>query len=319
MGIWDNVKTRLGMGNGHAGYQDYEDYTDEHAERGAAGDFETYGAYDDGDGETNGYRESSDGSDAYGQDDYGEHPVPMRSYGVDRADYYNDNHPPIVTQTDVRSQPLPVTTSAGQVRSRVSPARTSRRSAHDLARPVRVDDALAFKDGLARTPNSLAQLQSERLRMENTDRIVIPQSKEAPAAPLDPLGDQVGVRAKVRAGEQTGAGLAAEKQPSLSVVAEPTARYFGQAPIRSRVHRRIEHIRPMSYGDAEQVALELKKGVVVVLDLRTTRPELAKRILDFSFGVASALEGQVDRHLDRVYAFSRNGPLTDEERAAIRV
>jgi cell division inhibitor SepF len=97
------------------------------------------------------------------------------------------------------------------------------------------------------------------------------------------------------------------------------ARGFGPNQVRARVHRRIEHIRPMTYADAEQVAQELKRGAVVVLDLRATRPELAKRILDFSFGVASALEGQVDRHIDRVYVFSRNGALADEERAAIHL
>jgi cell division inhibitor SepF len=75
----------------------------------------------------------------------------------------------------------------------------------------------------------------------------------------------------------------------------------------------------MAYADAEQVAQELRRGVVVVLDIRPTRPELAKRILDFSFGVASALEGQVDRYIDRVYIFTRNSPLTDEERASIRI
>jgi cell division inhibitor SepF len=63
----------------------------------------------------------------------------------------------------------------------------------------------------------------------------------------------------------------------------------------------------------------LKQGTIVVLDLRTTRPELAKRILDFSFGVACALEGQVDRHVDRVYIFSCNGPLNSDELAAIRL
>ncbi|MDR1184407.1 MAG: cell division protein SepF [Coriobacteriales bacterium] len=67
------------------------------------------------------------------------------------------------------------------------------------------------------------------------------------------------------------------------------------------------------------MAQELRRGVIVVLDLRSTRPELAKRILDFSFGVASALEGQVDRHIDRVYMFTRGGLLTDEERASIHI
>jgi cell division inhibitor SepF len=303
MGIWDNVKSRLGFGGGYAGYNNYDD-----------------GEYADGD-----YNEYDDGShderaDAYGSQTgasgeglgQGGRAVSMRNYGVDRADYYNDNHAPLVTHSDVRAQQLPLTPTVGQPQDRIPAPRAYRRSSTDLARPVYNDDALAFKNGLARTPGSFAQLQSERLRMEDTGRLTAVGTSTAGAASGTPGASSPPVAPSV-----PGAG-----QPRLGTVVDGSTRFAqaqAQAQVRSRVHRRIEHIRPVNYADAEQVAQELKRGAVVVLDLRSARPELAKRILDFSFGVASALDGQVDRHIDRVYVFTRNGSLTDEERAAIRV
>ncbi|MDR3037053.1 MAG: cell division protein SepF [Coriobacteriales bacterium] len=277
MGIWDSVKSRLGKGDRNDRHGRYRHEDVEYAE----GAYETYdneSAYDD-------YN--------YGNaNDYDDQPAPMRSFGVDRADYYNDNHAPLVTQADVRS--LPVMNGGGQVADRIPAPRAYRRGTDrsKFQTPALDEDALAFKGGLARTAGSFAHLQTERIRMENSGRL--PRVEDSAA-------QQAGTIVDARA-----------YNPAASTLATT-----GQ--VRQRVHRRIEHIRPATYADAEQVATELRKGVIVVVDLRTTRPELAKRILDFSFGVASALEGQVDRHIDRVYVFTRSEPLTEEERAAIQV
>jgi cell division inhibitor SepF len=278
MSIWDSVKSRLGQGDRYDRYG-----------RSRADDVEyaqgAYGASDD----EGGYESYDDADNDYGYDDQ---PAPMRNFGVDRADYYNDSHVPLVTQADVRS--LPVMNGGGQIADRIPAPRVYRRGAQrsGIATPELDEDALAFKGGLARTPASFAQLQTERIRMENSGRL-----PRVEAAAVQQSNQFVDSRTY---------------NPAASVLATT-----GQ--IRQRVHRRIERIKPTTYADAEQVATELRKGVIVVVDLRATRPELAKRILDFSFGVASALEGQVDRHVDRVYVFTRSEPLTEEERAAIRV
>jgi cell division inhibitor SepF len=296
------MKNRLGMGGRRTDdYRDYDDYGYEgHASDGS-------------------YEEEAESQE------YDDRPAPMRSYGVDRADYYNDNHAPLVTQADVRSQPIP-TAVVGQVRDRIPTPRAYPRATGDPGRQEHSEDAFAFKNGLARTPGSFAQLQSERLRMEDTGRLVALDT----GAGVSATG-AVGAVSDAGAAGVMGAletGVAYGGQMPRGEIINGTNRFgqqrsqtsgLAQGQVRRRVHRRIEHIRPMTYADAEQVAQELKKGVLVVLDLRSTRPELAKRILDFSFGVASALEGQVDRHIDRVYIFARNGPLTDEERAAVRI
>jgi cell division inhibitor SepF len=306
MGIWDSVKNRLGMdGKRTDNYRDYDDYG-----------YEGYAS--DG---------SYEGEEAELQE-YDDRPAPMRSFGVDRADYYNDNHAPLVTQADVRSQPI-LTTEVGQARDRIPAPRAYPRATGDPARQERPDDVFAFKNGLARTPGSFAQLQSERLRMEDTGRLVALDTGVGASA-TGTSGAVGGMSAIGSAGavDALEVGAAYGGRPPRGEIINGINRFgqqrsqasgLAQGQVRRRVHRRIEHIRPMTYADAEQVAQELKKGVLVVLDLRSTRPELAKRILDFSFGVASALEGQVDRHVDRVYIFACNGPLTDEERAAVRI
>ena len=62
----------------------------------------------------------------------------------------------------------------------------------------------------------------------------------------------------------------------------------------------------------------LKAGDVVVLALRNTPDNLSKRILDFSFGVSSALDASVDCVADKVFVISRGAALTDAERMSLR-
>jgi cell division inhibitor SepF len=276
MGIWDNVKDRLGLGGGGSdadrGYDGYQYGFDD----------ENYDADYEDDGE------------------YVEQPASMRRFGVDRADYYNDNHSPLVSQVDVRSQPVPMNSAAAPTRDRIPAPQPYRRGTNLPSLGVD-DNEYAFKSGLARTPGSLSQMQIERLRLENTGRFKTVEEASESAEPATQYG-QPQPRVTERA----------------SNVVEATAR-FGQNQVRQRATRRIERIRPVNYADAEQVAQALKGGVIVLLDLRATRPDLAKRILDFSFGAASVLEGQVDRHVDRVYIFTCNGPLTEEEKASLHV
>ena len=57
---------------------------------------------------------------------------------------------------------------------------------------------------------------------------------------------------------------------------------------------------------------------MVVLALRNTPDSLAKRILDFSFGVASALDANVECVGNKVFALTRIDELTEAERSYLR-
>lgn len=90
---------------------------------------------------------------------------------------------------------------------------------------------------------------------------------------------------------------------------------------RSRHLKPEEHlaiVKARAYADVEKVASAARTGKVVVLVLRETKPELAKRVLDFSFGVASALNGSVDKAAEKVFIISRDDGLSDEESAYLR-
>lgn len=78
---------------------------------------------------------------------------------------------------------------------------------------------------------------------------------------------------------------------------------------------RMEIVCPTAYADIEKVANAAKAGKTVILNVQDTKASLAKRILDFSFGVASALNLNVGKAAERVFVISKSTePLTDEDR-----
>lgn len=82
--------------------------------------------------------------------------------------------------------------------------------------------------------------------------------------------------------------------------------------------RTVKVIKPLAYNDAEAVSTSLKLGEAVVLCLAGTPDPLAKRILDFSFGVASALDANVECVGTKVFALTRINELSDAERSYLR-
>ena len=77
-------------------------------------------------------------------------------------------------------------------------------------------------------------------------------------------------------------------------------------------------LKPSSYGEVERVAKIVKAGDVVVLSLRNTPDHLAKRILDISFGVSSALDASVECIADKVFVILRGNALSADELTALR-
>ena len=82
--------------------------------------------------------------------------------------------------------------------------------------------------------------------------------------------------------------------------------------------RGLTVIKPIVYGDVEGVANAVRLGNAVVLAVGSTPVELSRRILDFSFGVASALGANVECPAAKVYVISRGGALTDDEKRRLR-
>ena len=94
---------------------------------------------------------------------------------------------------------------------------------------------------------------------------------------------------------------------------------FGAAAAaRTTPSRTLKVIKPVAYNDAEAIATALKLGDAVVLCLTGTPDALAKRILDFSFGVASALDANVESVGNKVFALTRINERSEGERSYLR-
>lgn len=100
---------------------------------------------------------------------------------------------------------------------------------------------------------------------------------------------------------------------------DPYASYRGEGESSHTPSRQLKILAPTNYGDVESIARALKAGDVVVLDLAQTSGDLAKRVLDFSFGVASALDARVDCIADKVFIICRGEGLTLTERGSLRI
>lgn len=78
--------------------------------------------------------------------------------------------------------------------------------------------------------------------------------------------------------------------------------------------REVVLLQPLTYEDVATVARSVRKGDIVVLSLRSTDAALSKRVLDFSFGVASALDARVDCVADKTFVILQGADLSLEER-----
>ncbi len=119
---------------------------------------------------------------------------------------------------------------------------------------------------------------------------------------------------------------AAEKPAVVSPLSEqPTLRpasagYDAYAPARQSAFgaRNTTVVKPQSYNDVERVARAVRGGDVVVLNLRNTQEALSKRLLDFSFGVASALDARVDCVADKVFVICSGEGLSQAELQSLK-
>lgn len=125
-------------------------------------------------------------------------------------------------------------------------------------------------------------------------------------APVAPVEDSAA---------QTGAFAAHELS---SVPSMPATVPASEPRVVARATRILTVIKPESYADAERIAKILKSGDVAVLSLRNTPEELGKRILDFSFGVACALDARVECVSGHVFAITRGAGLTEGETSRLR-
>ena len=64
---------------------------------------------------------------------------------------------------------------------------------------------------------------------------------------------------------------------------------------------------PKSYDQTQDIISQLKVGSIVALSLNSCKVDVAKRILDFAFGAAFALDAHVERLDNKVFVFVPRG------------
>lgn len=289
-GVFDGLKSKLGFADGGG--------------RDAMGD----GYYDD------------DYADDYG-DGYDGAYDEFAEYGPD----YEDQ-----TYTGTRyDAPDAVTTRAPRASSRAG------RSDGGFPRLVSIDDVRAhtrIPESLNRDPLPARHVTSASsgASLRRGDRTMVNSSQPAPSSPAY-------VAAARDAGQSRSEGLESLFTPSASGAApadrqasaaapaaagkgafDPYEAYSGSGAPTHDPSRSLSVLMPTAYADVERIAKVLKAGDAVVLSLRQTSDDLSKRVLDFSFGVASALDARVECVADKVFAITREVALTDAERAALR-
>lgn len=141
---------------------------------------------------------------------------------------------------------------------------------------------------------------------------------------MTPEGTAAASAAASAAHQARSEGLNSLFEPTTPAPAEdrsPARSFTGASAFsapRTTPSRTLKVIKPMAYNDAEGVSTALKLGDAVVLCLAGTPDALSKRILDFSFGVASALDASVECVGNKVFALTRVNELTEAERSYLR-
>lgn len=161
----------------------------------------------------------------------------------------------------------------------------------------------------ANTPIARAAAAANRERSESLNSLFTSTADDAASA-ASSLASQ-GVQASATASSVTVATATAS-------AFDPYDAYAGTGAAKHSASRSVTVLKPASYSEVERIAKSLKACDVVVLALRNTPDSLSKRILDFSFGVSSALDASVDCVADKVFVISRGAPLTDAERMSLR-
>lgn len=288
-GMFDSLKSRLGFSSddnaparqarGSHAADDYDAYDDEYSEE---GDFGEYGAY------AGGYAEEfaeygpdyDDGSGSYDEprsSRRGAHASSSRSTGA----YRNSS---LVTIDDVKAH---TAVPDSLTRDPLPPRQSfSTRTVVDERKPAPQTPVakMAAANGIA----------TEQTRSEGLNSLFNPTTDDAPKAEA----------------------VKAPKADASSAY-DPYEAYESAAPAKHTPVRGISVIKPVAYGDVERVAKVLKSGDVVIIALRNTPDDLSKRILDFSFGVASALDASVDCPGEKVFAITRGAGLSDKEKEAL--
>ena len=258
-----------------------------------------------------GKKNADDDQEAY--DDYDEYDDYADDYADDYDDGYDDDYddgydepapsprgahqsPNLVSYSDVREHGVPRSSFDDRRPAHAAPADADREPAYQADRPA----------GSNTTFTSPFEQLDPQPQFQSRGLNSLFDSTDSPTQEMEPV--------------PAPANYQQAAQPAQPAYGEgprgaydPYDVYAGAAPAMRSPQRQVTVVRPYSYNEVEQVAKALRAGDAVVLALRATNPDLAKRILDFSFGAASVSGARVDAIGEKVFAIGMT-ELTVAER-----
>jgi cell division inhibitor SepF len=99
-----------------------------------------------------------------------------------------------------------------------------------------------------------------------------------------------------------------------SVVPRPVVRPVG-AP---RTMPTVEVVVGASFKDAEEIGRHAKSGDFVIINLQAAEPDVVRRLVDFSSGVAFALDGKFEKTAKNVFLIRpKDVDVPDDEKARL--
>lgn len=108
-------------------------------------------------------------------------------------------------------------------------------------------------------------------------------------------------------------------QQGISV---PLNSYKGQSSKSNKTasaSRRIVSVKVQAYDDAQKVSEAFRTGSSAAVSLSAVAPDLARRVLDFCFGVVSVSAGSVENLGNGVFFLNHGGsPITESEKQKLK-
>jgi cell division inhibitor SepF len=78
-------------------------------------------------------------------------------------------------------------------------------------------------------------------------------------------------------------------------------------------------VEPKSFTEAQSIGDKFKQGTPVIMNMTSTTPDLAKRLLDFASGLTYGLEGGLQKVSERVFMLTpHNVDVSDADRRRLR-
>ena len=89
------------------------------------------------------------------------------------------------------------------------------------------------------------------------------------------------------------------------------------APVSAQMKMHI--VEPKSFTEVQAIADKFKQGTPVIMNMSMTKPDLAKRLLDFASGLTYGLEGGLQKVSDKVFMLTpHNVDVSDADRRRLR-